>query len=407
MSRPKRNLAVAAALATAAATAVFLQAPNAGAATITPPPVGANFDYQIGGPYTPPAGVQVVSRDNSVSPAPGLYNICYINAFQTQPADGVTATTDGTWAGGYLLKINGKNQEDPEWKGEFALDITTAAKRTALAAKMETTIDSCAAKGFAAIEPDNYDSYTRFSGLTSSEAEAYISLLAQYSHSKGLAIAQKNTVELAPDAKSLGLDFAIAEECSTADQQGTDECKAYADSFGRNVIIIEYKDAGLTAACNEFAGQLSIVQRDQNVVPSGSSGYVRQVCPGGGGSSDTQAPSAPSGLTATGSTSSSVSLSWTASTDNVGVTGYDVYRNGQKVGTASGTTYTDSGLAAATTYQYSVKAKDAAGNTSAASNTVSKATQSGGGSSDTQAPSAPSGLTATGSTSSSVSLSWT
>ncbi|MFF4704737.1 endo alpha-1,4 polygalactosaminidase, partial [Streptomyces sp. NPDC001297] len=344
MSRRKRSLAVAAVAATAATTALFLQAPHAGAATYAPPPAGGNFDYQIGGPYTPASGVQIVSRDNSVSPAPGVYNICYINAFQTQPEDGVTTTSDGKWAG-YLLKINGKNQEDPEWKGEFALDISTAAARNALAAKMDATIDSCAAKGFNAIEPDNYDSYTRFKGLTASEAEAYISLLAQHAHDKGLAIAQKNTVELAADAKSLGLDFAIAEECSAADQGGTDECNEYVNAFGKNVIVIEYTDSGLTAACNEYAGQVSIVERDLNVVPSGQSGYVRKTCSGGSTTppADTQAPSAPTGLKATTSTSSSISLSWSASTDNVGVSGYDVYRNGQKVGSATGTTYTDSG----------------------------------------------------------------
>ncbi|MER6466580.1 endo alpha-1,4 polygalactosaminidase [Streptomyces sp. NPDC001228] len=410
MSRRKRSLAVAAVAATAATTALFLQAPHAGAATYAPPPAGGNFDYQIGGPYTPASGVQIVSRDNSVSPAPGVYNICYINAFQTQPEDGVTTTSDGKWAG-YLLKINGKNQEDPEWKGEFALDISTAAARNALAAKMDATIDSCAAKGFNAIEPDNYDSYTRFKGLTASEAEAYISLLAQHAHDKGLAIAQKNTVELAADAKSLGLDFAIAEECSAADQGGTDECNEYVNAFGKNVIVIEYTDSGLTAACNEYAGQVSIVERDLNVVPSGQSGYVRKTCSGGSTTppADTQAPSAPTGLKATTSTSSSISLSWSASTDNVGVSGYDVYRNGQKVGSATGTTYTDSGLTASTTYQYSVKAKDAAGNTSAASNTISQATQSGSTTppADTQAPSAPTGLKATTSTSSSISLSWT
>ncbi|QEU82564.1 hypothetical protein CP968_33785 [Streptomyces subrutilus] len=71
-------------------------------------------------------------------------------------------------------------------------------------------------------------------------------------------------------------------------------------------------------------------------------------------------------------------MSWSASTDNTGVSGYDVYRNGTKVGTASGTSYTDSGPAAATTYRYQVKARDRAGNTSATSDTLGKATASGG-----------------------------
>ncbi|MFD5636185.1 glycoside hydrolase family 6 protein [Streptomyces sp. NPDC127077] len=103
----------------------------------------------------------------------------------------------------------------------------------------------------------------------------------------------------------------------------------------------------------------------------------------GGGGGDTQAPTAPGGLAVSSTTSSGVSLSWSASTDNTAVTGYDVYRDGTKVGSATTTSYTDSGLAASTTYSYTVKAKDAAGNVSASSAAVSattKASSGGGGS---------------------------
>ncbi|MFG3027641.1 fibronectin type III domain-containing protein [Streptomyces sp. NPDC048253] len=101
--------------------------------------------------------------------------------------------------------------------------------------------------------------------------------------------------------------------------------------------------------------------------------------PGGGGGSDTQAPTAPGGLTSTGKTSSSVSLSWNAATDNVGVTGYDVYSGSAKVLTVSGTSATVSGLSPSTGYTFTVRARDAAGNTSAASNSVSVTTNAGGG----------------------------
>lgn len=100
----------------------------------------------------------------------------------------------------------------------------------------------------------------------------------------------------------------------------------------------------------------------------------------GGGTGDTTPPSTPGGLAATGTTSSSVSLAWNASTDNVGVTGYVVSRNGTEIATTgTGTTYTDTGRAASTSYTYTVKARDAAGNVSGASNTVTATTQSGGG----------------------------
>ncbi|MGV9351696.1 glycoside hydrolase family 6 protein, partial [Streptomyces spiralis] len=102
---------------------------------------------------------------------------------------------------------------------------------------------------------------------------------------------------------------------------------------------------------------------------------------GGGdpGTPDTTAPSAPTGLTVSGTTDTSVSLKWTAATDNVGVTGYDVYRAGTKVGSTTSTSFTDTGLTASTAYTYSVKAKDAAGNVSAASAAVTATTQAGGG----------------------------
>ncbi|MGW2703793.1 carbohydrate binding domain-containing protein [Streptomyces sp. NPDC001340] len=101
--------------------------------------------------------------------------------------------------------------------------------------------------------------------------------------------------------------------------------------------------------------------------------------PGGGGGGDTQAPTAPSGLTSTGKTSSSVSLKWNASSDNVGVTAYDIYRGSSQVLSVSGTSATVSGLSPSTAYTFTVKARDAAGNTSAASNSVSVTTDAGSG----------------------------
>jgi bacillolysin len=93
-----------------------------------------------------------------------------------------------------------------------------------------------------------------------------------------------------------------------------------------------------------------------------------------GGSSDTTAPTAPTNLAASGTTSSSTNLSWTAATDNIGVTGYNIYSGTTLLGTATGTNYTASGLTASTTYSFTVKAKDAAGNLSTASNAVSVTT---------------------------------
>ena len=97
------------------------------------------------------------------------------------------------------------------------------------------------------------------------------------------------------------------------------------------------------------------------------------------GGGDTTPPSTPANLAVTGVTSSSASLSWSPSTDNVGVAGYRVYRNGVQVGTTTGTTFTDTGLSASTQYTYAVAAYDAAGNVSAQSGGVTATTSSGGG----------------------------
>lgn len=83
--------------------------------------------------------------------------------------------------------------------------------------------------------------------------------------------------------------------------------------------------------------------------------------------SDTTAPSVPSGLTATAASTSQINLSWTASTDNVGVTGYKIYRNGSYLTSVTGTSYSNTGLAMGTTYSYTVSAYDAASNESAQS----------------------------------------
>ena len=91
-------------------------------------------------------------------------------------------------------------------------------------------------------------------------------------------------------------------------------------------------------------------------------------------SGDIQPPTAPTNLRSTGVTSSSVSLAWDAATDNVGVTGYDVYTGGTLTKTVTGTSTTVTGLAPSTSYTFTVKARDAAGNASPASNAATATT---------------------------------
>ncbi len=100
---------------------------------------------------------------------------------------------------------------------------------------------------------------------------------------------------------------------------------------------------------------------------------------GGSSSTDTEPPSIPTNLAVTGTTSSTVSLSWTASTDNIGVTAYEIYLDGVFQTAVIGTSATINGLASSTTYSFYIIARDAAGNLSTASNSVNATTQAGSG----------------------------
>lgn len=122
------------------------------------------------------------------------------------------------------------------------------------------------------------------------------------------------------------------------------------------------------------------------------------------GAGDATAPSAPLALVATAASSTQINLSWGAASDNVGVAGYRVYRGTSLVGSPTAASFSDTGLTAATAYTYTVKAIDAAGNLSVASNAASATTPTAA--SDTQAPTAPAGLTASASSSSQIALNW-
>ncbi|MFG3436613.1 cellulase family glycosylhydrolase [Nonomuraea sp. NPDC047897] len=103
-----------------------------------------------------------------------------------------------------------------------------------------------------------------------------------------------------------------------------------------------------------------------------------------GGSSDTTPPTAPANLAASGVTSGAATLSWTASTDDTGVSGYDVLRAGASgpfavAGTSAAARFTATGLSPGTTYRFQVRARDAAGNTSPVSNTITVTTTGGSG----------------------------
>ncbi|WP_313640181.1 fibronectin type III domain-containing protein [Paenibacillus sp.] len=107
--------------------------------------------------------------------------------------------------------------------------------------------------------------------------------------------------------------------------------------------------------------------------------FTGQYLTDGGNTGDTTAPTVPANLTVTSKTDTAVNLSWSASTDNVGVTGYLVYRGTQQVASVAGTIATVNGLNPSTAYTFTVKATDAAGNLSTASNAATVTTDPSGG----------------------------
>ncbi|MGC0419394.1 endo alpha-1,4 polygalactosaminidase [Embleya sp. AB8] len=234
------------------------------------PPAAADFDYQIGGPYQPPSNVRVVIRDRSTQPESGLYNICYVNGYQAQP-DALP-----WWEKEHpdlLLRKDGKVVMDEAW-GEAVLDVSTEAKRVKLAEVVGPWIDDCAHKGFQALEIDNLDSYSRSAGLlTLDQDAAFAQLLVRRGHAAGLAVAQKNTTELADRRAQTGFDFAVAEECGHYD-----ECGAYASAFANRVLVVEYTRADLDKACQGWRGKLSIVLRDRQVSAKGKGDYQYGTC---------------------------------------------------------------------------------------------------------------------------------
>ena len=119
---------------------------------------------------------------------------------------------------------------------------------------------------------------------------------------------------------------------------------------------------------------------------------------------DTTAPSAPTGLTVPTRTQTSLNLLWTASTDNVAVTGYSLRRNGTATGNVTTTSSTFSGLTCGTAYTLDVTAYDAVGNRSGT--TAMSATTSACPAGDTQSPTTPTGVAVTGNSTTSITLGW-
>ncbi|WP_101848338.1 endo alpha-1,4 polygalactosaminidase [Zhihengliuella sp. ISTPL4] len=262
-------------LALAACTAPPpLPAAGTGAsADVAPPPASALPDYQLGGAYDPPAGVGIVGRDRSAEPAAGLYSVCYVNGFQTQPGE------LDAWPDDLLLQDGGHVVFDPDWPDEALLDTGSAAQRSRIAGIVIPWIEGCADSGFQAVEFDNLDSFSRSHGALSRDDNlALAELLVDAAHGVGLAAGQKNAAEHAEVLKErAGFDFAVTEECAAYT-----ECGAYTAVYGTHVIDIEYTDQlprPFAELCADPDTPASMVLRDRDLVTPGDEGYVFAACP--------------------------------------------------------------------------------------------------------------------------------
>lgn len=240
---------------------------------VTLPPEGGTPDYQLGAAYAPPAGVDIVARDRTAPAPQGVYAICYVNGFQTQPGD--------DWDERMLLHdASGVPLTDPNWPDETLLDTSTAANRRAIADRVGPWIRGCADAGYDAVEFDNLDSHLRSdSALTFDDNLALARLFIDIAHDAGLAAGQKNSGEHSRRLHEAGFDFAVAEECAVFD-----ECDAYRAVYGPHVIDIEYTDTDLDfrRACADGLLLPSTVLRDRDLVGPDDPDYAFDTCPSHG-----------------------------------------------------------------------------------------------------------------------------
>ncbi|KAH6906477.1 glycoside hydrolase family 114 protein [Coprinopsis sp. MPI-PUGE-AT-0042] len=250
---------------------------------ITLPQGNGKFDYQLGGAYDPPSGTVTVVRDRTDPIAADLYNVCYINAFQTQPDQEDTDWWKQNHDNLLLRRSNGSYFIDPNWPKEIILDTRGEANQQAIADILNEWINECATNGFKAIEPDNLDTWTREdSPLSQDDNLAVAKLIADHAHSKDLAIAQKNAAEISRQGKDdVGFDFAIAEECQA---QRIPECDDYINVYGDLVFEIEYTDNDnaeqvFAAACADHGSRIAVIYRDRDLVtPDEGNQYHYEDC---------------------------------------------------------------------------------------------------------------------------------
>ena len=314
----------------------------------------------------------------------------------TAPLDVTSSITFDSGTAGTSITSAAINTTYP---ADLLIDFAKSSIGATWTAGTGYTFESAASSNYLAAEDaiaGTAGSYT--AGWTMAPALNWHNVITSVVSANASASDTQITTTWNPSTDNIGVVGYVIERCTGS---ACSNFAAVGSTAGFSTL--SYTDAGL-------ASGTTYMYRIRGKDAAGNFGaYTSPVSAATTGSGDSTAPTAPSSLTATAAGMSQINLAWTASTDNVGVTGYRIERcqgtgctSFGEIGTSATASYSDSGLAAGTSYVYRVRANDAAGNLSGYSNTAGATTTT-----DTAAPSAPSNLTATAASMSQINLVWT
>ena len=352
--------------------------------------VSAGANFQAGTGFTQQAGASsnFLDAESGLAVAPGTYAATF------------TIDSAQTWQAAVVAVSNNPNQTTLSWTASTEIGGTIS----------QYLVERCSGTGCNSFTQVGTTTSTSYSdtGLTGSTSYSY-RVRAQdtngidgpYSSVVSLTTPPANPslpgnlTATSPSNTAIDLSWTASTETGgTISDYLVERCLgASCTNFvqiGTSSSTI-YLDSGLTTG-SAYNYRVRAVDVKSNVGPYSNVASAIPETP------DTQPPTAPSNLTATPASSSQINLAWTASTDNVGVTDYYIERcQGAgctlffRVAVSTGTTFSDTGLGANTTYEYRVRATDAAGNLSPYSNSVGSTTLTSGAPTFTLSAS-PSGL---------------
>jgi chitodextrinase len=200
-------------------------------------------------------------------------------------------------------------------------------------------------------------------------------------------LVQLGTIVVNPEPNSIGAPWSIAGPCG------------YVSSGNGDAVVTDLYPGQYSVTWGGVAGWTSPSSATQTLASGQTLTFTGTYV----SALDVEAPTVPTGVNCSAVSATQINISWNASTDNVGVTGYKVYREGTYWKTVTGTSTTDPGLSCNVSHCYTVSAFDAANNESAQSAQSCCNTNQGG---DCQAPSVPTGVTCTPVSMSQINLSW-